>query len=52
MSEHADIGGGMWEVWGAYDIPLRRDGVGWKATGMTFNARHRRGDDSVRTHVL
>ena len=48
----ADLGGGMWEVWGAYDIPLRRDGAGWKATGITFNAWHRRGDDAVRTHLL
>lgn len=46
------LGGGMWEVWGAYDIPLRRDGAGWKATGLAFHAWHRRGDESVRTHVL
>ena len=47
-----DLGGGMWEVWGAYDIPLRRTEVGWKATGMAFHAWHSRGDESVRTHAL
>lgn len=47
-----DLGGGMWEVWGDYDIPVRRTGEGWKATGITFRAWHRRGDESVRTHVL
>ena len=47
-----DIGGGMWEVWGDYDIPLRRDGDRWKATGITFRAWHSRGDAAVRTHAL
>ena len=47
-----DLGGGMWEVWGAYDIALRRTDVGWKAAGIAFHAWHSRGDDSVRTHVL
>lgn len=47
-----DLGGGMWEVRGSYDIPLRRAGDGWKATGIAFHAWHRRGDESVRTHVL
>lgn len=47
-----DLGGGMWEVWGAYEIPLRRTGAGWRASGITFHAWHSRGDDSVRTHTL
>jgi hypothetical protein len=47
-----DLGGGMWEVWGAYDILLHRTEAGWKATGMAFHAWHSRGDESVRTHVL
>jgi hypothetical protein len=47
-----DLGGGMWEVWGAYEIPLRRTDVGWRASGITFRAWHSRGDDSVRTHTL
>jgi SnoaL-like domain len=47
-----DLGGGMWEVWGAYDIPLRRTGDGWKATGIAFHAWHSRGDASVRAHLL
>jgi SnoaL-like domain len=47
-----DLGGGMWEVWGAYDIPLRRTEAGWKAAGIAFRAWHSRGDESVRTHVL
>ncbi len=47
-----ELGGGMWEVWGAYEIPLRRTPAGWKATGLAFFAWHSRGDDSVRTHHL
>lgn len=47
-----DLGGGMWEVWGSYDIPLRRTPEGWRATGITFRAWHSRGDASVRTHLL
>jgi hypothetical protein len=47
-----DLGGGMWEVWGDYDIPLRRDGDGWKATRLTFRAWHSRGDAAIRTHTL
>ena len=47
-----DLGGGMWEVWGAYDIALRRVGTGWKATGLAFHAWHSRGDESVPTHRL
>lgn len=47
-----DIGGGMWEVWGSYDIPFRLTDADWRATGMTFNALHTRGDDKVRTHLL
>jgi len=47
-----DLGGGMWEVWGAYDIPLRRTETGWKAIGIAFHAWHSRGDDAIRTHVL
>jgi hypothetical protein len=47
-----DLGGGMWEVWGAYEFPLRRTDSGWRASGITFRAWHTRGDDSVRTHAL
>jgi SnoaL-like domain len=47
-----DLGGGMWEVWGDYDIPLRRADAGWEAAGITFRAWHSRGDESVRTHLL
>jgi len=46
------LGGGMWEVWGAYEVPLRRTPAGWKAAGLTFFAWHTRGDDLVRTHLL
>jgi hypothetical protein len=46
------LGGGMWEVWGAYEIPVRRTPEGWIATGLSFFAWHTRGDDSVRTHLL
>jgi hypothetical protein len=46
------LGGGMWEVWGAYDISLSRNDAGWRATGITFRAWHSRGDESVRVHVL
>jgi hypothetical protein len=48
----ADLGGGMWEVWGAYRIPLHRHTSGWRATGLTFHAWHTRGDENVRTHAL
>lgn len=48
----ASVGGGMWEVWGRYEIPVRRTAEGWKATGLTLTAVHTRGDDAVRTHVL
>jgi len=47
-----DLGGGMWEVWGAYEIPLRRAGGRWRASGMTFRAWHSRGDEAVRAHTL
>ena len=47
-----ELGGGMWEVWGAYEIPLRRGPAGWRADGLSFFAWHTRGDDSVRTHQL
>jgi hypothetical protein len=47
-----DLGGGMWEVWGSYDIPFRRTADGWRATGIAFYAWHTRGDDSVRTNRL
>jgi hypothetical protein len=47
-----ELGGGMWEVWGAYRIPLRRAAGGWKAAGLTFSAWHTRGDDAIRTHRL
>jgi len=47
-----DLGGGMWEVWGAYEIPVRRTPVGWKAAGLSFFAWHTRGDDAIRSHVL
>ena len=46
------LGGGMWEVWGRYEIPVRRTADGWKASGLTFIALHTRGDDAVRTHLL
>jgi hypothetical protein len=47
-----ELGGGMWEVWGAYDIPLQRTDRGWRASGISFYAWHSRGDEAVRTHVL
>ncbi len=47
-----ELGGAMWEVWGNYVIPFERTAEGWKAAGMTFNALHSRGDETVRTHVL
>jgi hypothetical protein len=47
----AEFGGGMWEVWGAYEIPVRRTPGGWRAAGISFFAWHSRGDDSVRTHL-
>jgi hypothetical protein len=47
-----DLGGGMWEVWGDYDVSLRRVGDGWRAEGLTFRAWHSRGDSAVRTHSL
>jgi hypothetical protein len=46
-----EFGGGMWEVWGVYEIPVRRAPEGWRAAGITFSAWHTRGDDSVRTHL-
>ncbi|GAA0409874.1 nuclear transport factor 2 family protein [Microbispora corallina] len=48
----AGLGGGMWEVWGVYRLRLARRAEGWKVTGLTFEARHTRGDDAVRTHAL
>jgi hypothetical protein len=48
----AELGGGIWEVWGSYHIPLRRTPAGWTATGLTFTAWHSRGEDAVRTHLL
>lgn len=47
-----ELGGAMWEVWGSYEIPVRRDGAGWKATGFVFNAVTTRGDDAVPAHTL
>jgi hypothetical protein len=48
----AELGGGMWEVWGSYEIPVHRAPAGWRATGISFFAWHTRGDDSVRTHLV
>ncbi|MEV5508234.1 nuclear transport factor 2 family protein [Streptomyces orinoci] len=48
----ADLGGGMWEVWGTYEIPFRRTADGWQASGLTFTALHSRGDEAVRSHTL
>jgi hypothetical protein len=47
-----ELGGGMWEVWGTYDIPLARTDEGWRASGLAFHATHTRGDLAVRTHTL
>jgi hypothetical protein len=47
-----ELGGGMWEVWGSYDIPVHRAPAGWRAAGISFFAWHTRGDDSVRTHLI
>jgi hypothetical protein len=47
----AEFGGGMWEVWGAYEFPVRRTPSGWRAAGISFFAWHTRGDDAVRTHL-
>jgi hypothetical protein len=47
-----ELGGGMWEVWGAYEIPVRHTPAGWLASGLSFYAWHTRGDDAVRTHLL
>jgi hypothetical protein len=48
----ADLGGGMWEVWGRYRFRLVRQAEGWKVTALTFEAAHSRGDVAVRTHTL
>ncbi|MEZ0076778.1 nuclear transport factor 2 family protein [Planotetraspora sp. GP83] len=48
----ADLGGGMWEVWGVYRFRLARQAEGWKVTAMTFDAWHSRGDDAVPAHTL
>jgi hypothetical protein len=48
----AELGGGMWEVWGVYRLRLVRQAEGWKVTALAFEARHTRGDDAVRTHTL
>jgi hypothetical protein len=48
----AEAGGGVWEVWGRYEFPLRRTPSGWKAAGITFEAWRSAGDASVRTHQL
>jgi hypothetical protein len=48
----AELGGGMWEVWGRYEIPVHHTPSGWRASGISFFAWHTRGDDSVRTHML
>jgi hypothetical protein len=48
----AEVGGGVWEVWGRYELPLRRTPSGWRAAGITFDAWRSAGDASVRTHQL
>lgn len=45
-------GDGFWEIWGAYSLPLERTEKGWKLTGITFSAKHSRGDASVPGHTL
>jgi hypothetical protein len=47
-----DLVGGMWEVWGAYEFPLRRSEAGWRASGITFHAWHSRGDAAIQAHRL
>jgi hypothetical protein len=46
------LGGGMWEVWGTYELSFARVVTGWQANAFRFTAQATRGDDNVRTHVL
>ncbi|GAA2003723.1 nuclear transport factor 2 family protein [Catenulispora subtropica] len=48
----ADLGGGLWEVWGTYRLAMRRSATGWRVDEFTFVALNTRGDDAVRTHAL
>ncbi|MEU7690427.1 nuclear transport factor 2 family protein [Microbispora hainanensis] len=48
----AELGGGMFEVWGVYRLRLVRQAVGWKVTAFAFDAWHTRGDEAARTHRL
>ncbi|GAB3832070.1 nuclear transport factor 2 family protein [Dactylosporangium cerinum] len=46
-----DLGGGMWEVWGTYELSLQRAGTGWLVNRFGLNVLATRGDDAVRTHA-
>lgn len=48
----AGLGGGVWEVWGAYRVGAHRSPAGWRCTAFAFDAWRTAGDDAVRTHVL
>lgn len=45
-------GDGFWEVWGVYTLPLVRTDEGWRFSGITFDAKHSRGDALVPAHTL
>lgn len=45
------LGTDLWEVWGNYVHQLQRTPTGWKCAGLTFIARHGRGNEQVREYV-
>lgn len=49
-----DTAGGdtLWETWGTYRLAARRDGGVWRFDGFTYQAKHNRGNEAVRTHTL
>jgi hypothetical protein len=45
------VGDNLWEVWGNYTHTLERTPVGWKCSGITFQALHGRGNETIREYV-
>ena len=48
----ARLGGGLWEVWGAYDLAFGLVDGTWRCTALRFDAWRQSGDPAVRTHTL
>ncbi|WP_412537905.1 nuclear transport factor 2 family protein [Longispora sp. K20-0274] len=47
-----ELGGGLFETWGRYELRLRRVGPAWLVDGFVYESQLVRGSDAVRSHTL